>query len=80
VILGLEGFYIGIDMYSDVTLGEARFVRSESVKTGSYVYDEPTKDDDPRVLPFSHVPPIVFSEVMGDLKKIAGQAASSDDD
>lgn len=80
VLLGVDGFYVGIDMYAEVTLGEVRFVHSGSVKTGSYVYDEPTGDDDPRVLEYSQVPPIVFSEVMGDVKKIAGQAAAQDDD
>lgn len=77
VILGVEDFYIGIDMYSDMKLGDVMFVRSGSVTFGSYTYDEPSKEDDPRVLKFGEVPPIVFSEAMGDLAKIAGKSQGS---
>lgn len=72
--LALEDFYIGIDMYSEMKLGDACFVRNGSVRVGSYTYDEPGKEDDPRLIPLGQVPPIVFSEVMGDLRKIAGGA------
>ncbi|HEV3119536.1 MAG TPA: DUF4132 domain-containing protein [Gemmataceae bacterium] len=75
--LGLEDMYVGIDMYSDIKLQEAYFVRTGSVKTGSYTYDEPGKDDDARLLSFGQVPPIVYSEVMGDLQKIAGKKADA---
>jgi hypothetical protein len=80
VFLGLEGMFIGIDMYSDIKLQDAMFVRSGSVKTGSYVYDEPSNDQDNRLLRFADVPPIVYSEVMGDLQKIAGKKEASGDD
>jgi len=78
--LALNGMYIGIDMYTDIKLGEAFFVRSGSVKVGSYIYDEPGNDSDSRLIAFETVPPIVFSEVMAELKKIAlGKAAAADD-
>jgi hypothetical protein len=41
------------------------------VRTGSYVYDEPRGEGDPRLLTFGEVPPIVYSEAMGDLGRIA---------
>jgi hypothetical protein len=63
--------FMGIDMYASIQLGALRFVRGGSVSVGSYTYDDPTKDEDPRVLSFGEVPPIVFSEVMGDLQRIA---------
>ena len=72
-ILGLDGMYIGIDMYSDIKLGQFCFVRSGSVAFGSYTYDEPSNDKDSRLLSFGKVPPIVYSEVLGDLAKIAGR-------
>ncbi len=72
-ILGLDGMYIGIDMYADIKLEQFCFVRGGSVTFGSYTYDEPSNDKDPRLIPFGEVPPIVYSEILGDLGKIAGQ-------
>ena len=48
VFLGLDGMYVGIDMSSEIKLQDAFFVRSGSVKTGSYTYDEPGDENDPR--------------------------------
>jgi uncharacterized protein DUF4132 len=76
--LALEGMYMGIDMNASIQLGALRFVRGGAVTVGSYTYDDPTKDEDPRVLSFADVPPIVFSEVMGDLNRIAGVGQESD--
>jgi hypothetical protein len=78
--IGVDGMYIGIDMYSDVKLQDALFVRSGSVKIGSYTYDEPANDKDQRVLSFGDVPAIVYSEVLGDLQKISGQKAGGEDE
>ncbi len=77
--LGLDGMYMGIDMNASIELGTLRFVRGGSVAVGSYTYDDPANDDDPRVLSFGEVPPIVFSEVMGDLSRIAGSEGFSED-
>jgi hypothetical protein len=71
-ILELEGLYIGIGMEESITLGKFSFVKTGTVKFGSYVYDEPANDQDARLIPFGEVPPIVFSETLGDLAKIAG--------
>jgi Domain of unknown function (DUF4132)/HEAT repeats len=73
VFLGLEGMYVGIDMSSEIKLQNAFFVRSGTVKTGSYTYDEPRDDSDDRLLRFGDVPPIVYSEVLGDLPTFAGK-------
>ncbi|MFI5458284.1 MAG: DUF4132 domain-containing protein [Isosphaerales bacterium] len=79
VFLGLDGMYIGIDMSAEIELKDAFFVRAGSVKTGSYTYDEPGNENDDRVLRFGDVPPIVYSEVLGDLQKIAGKNKSGGD-
>ena len=50
------------------------FVRAGTVKIGSYVYDTPSDEADSRLIAFGEVPPVVFSEVMGDLARIAGQS------
>ncbi len=71
--LDLEGFYIGIGMMDEIKLGDAYFVEAGSVKVGSYVYDNPSDASDPRLIRFGDVPPVVFSEIMGDLARIAGR-------
>lgn len=80
VLLYLDGMYVGIDMETQITLGKAQFVKTDSVKIGSYLYDEPGYEGDSRVLSFGQVPPIVFSEAMGDLKKISGKQADASED
>ena len=69
----LEGMFVGIDMYSDMKLGDMFFVRAGSVEIGSYAYDEPESSTDPRLIEFGQVPPVVFSEVMGNMQRIAGE-------
>ena len=71
--LMLEGMYVGIGMDESIHLGDVFFVQSGSVRIGSYLYDEPNKEDDSRLIAFGDVPAVPYSEVMGDLTKIAGQ-------
>jgi hypothetical protein len=78
--LGLDGMYIGIDMSTEISLGNVFFVRAGSVKTGSYTYDEPRDENDGRLLRFGDVPPIVYSEVLGDLQKISGKNKATEAD
>ncbi len=42
------------------------------------LYDEPIDENDPRLIAFGNVPPIVFSEVMGDLRKITGKTVEEE--
>jgi hypothetical protein len=71
--LELDGMFAGIGVNDSVTLGAVWFVKTGAVKTGSYVYDEPSSDADPRLLPAGSVPPVAWSEVMADLYKISGK-------
>jgi len=73
VVLELENMYIGMGMDESIRLGRFYFIKTGSVAFGSYQYDEPQNDQDERLIPFGEVPPIVFSETMGDLVKISGQ-------
>lgn len=73
--LSLNGMYIGISMDESITLGKLGFVKSGSVKTGSYLYDDPCMEsgkEDKRLIPFGKVPKVVFSEVMSEMAKISG--------
>jgi hypothetical protein len=69
-----EGMAVGLDMYSDVTLGKNFFVKHASVQIGSYVYDEPDNPSDPRLVSYGAVPAIALSEALGDLAKIAAKS------
>lgn len=74
VFVGTDGMFVGMDMESEVTLGKVFFVRHGSVAIGSYTYDEPADEADPRLVAFGAVPVIAYSEAMGDLGKISGKA------
>jgi len=78
VFVGMDGMYVGIDMYTDIKLERIFFVKHRSVQIGSYVYDEPSDTKDPRLLSFGEAPAIAFSEAMGDLVKIAGKSTAQE--
>jgi hypothetical protein len=60
---------IGVGYYEeDAELGKLYFVKYNSVKTGSYCYDEPNNDEDIRIIPIVEIPTIVYSEVIADLE------------
>jgi hypothetical protein len=67
-----------MEMEAEVKLQDAFFVKAGTVKVGSYEYDEPANEKDERVLRFGDVPPIVYSEIVGDLQKIAGKGTKED--
>ena len=73
-IMELDGMPIlGLDAQTTVTMGRFYFCRADTVGHGESAYDAPSNDGDPRLLSFGHVPPIVYSETLGDLAKIAGR-------
>jgi hypothetical protein len=73
VILELSGFFMGGGWENWGRLEAALFVKAGAVERGSYVMDVPQQDD-PRVLTFAEVSPIVYSETVADLKTIAGES------
>ncbi len=80
VIVGIDGMYMGMGMEDAITINDGWFVRQGSVTQGSYVYDEPANETDPRVVPFGDVPPIVFSETMTELGLISGKTADTEEE
>ncbi len=56
----------------EAELGRLFFVPLGSVVTGSYIYDEPQNEEDERLVAPRDVPPIVFSEAVGNARDIAG--------
>ena len=55
--------------YYDVNaeIGKMMFVKKADIRFGNYMYDEPSKMNDPRLVRFGNVPPIVYAEVMADM-------------
>ncbi len=68
-----------MDWESEVTLKELFFVKAGSVLTGSYTYDEPRDERDPRLVPLAQVPPIVYSETIADLDAILARKAEAEE-
>lgn len=80
VFVRVDNLGVGFDGYdSEATLQDFFFVKSGSVVTGSYTYDEPRDADDPRLLKLGDVPAIVLSETFGDLGAIVKQRAAEAD-
>jgi len=78
VFLRLEGIGVGMDFEAEVTLEDLMFVKAGSVVVGSYTYDEPRDEDDPRLIAFGALPRIVFSETIGDVNAILKTKAEDD--
>ncbi len=66
IVLQTGGLSVG---YYDVNaeIGKVMFVKKADIRFGNYAYDEPSKMNDPRLVRFGNVPPIVYSEVMADM-------------
>ena len=56
-----------------VTLGRFYFRKAGTADVVESAYSMPSNDDDPRLLSFGEVPPIVFSETFNALAKVAGR-------
>ncbi|MCU0436472.1 MAG: DUF4132 domain-containing protein [Raineya sp.] len=70
-MIEVDGIYMGWYEYDDARTGRLFFVKTGSVQFGSYTYDEPSDDKDKRLIPFKDISDIIYSEIMGDLEKIA---------
>ncbi|RBP45774.1 HEAT repeat protein [Roseimicrobium gellanilyticum] len=70
--LELEGLFIRADREQTATLGDFFFVKQGSLGTGYIMVSQEQMKTDPRIVPFGEVPEIVYSEILGDLGRIAG--------
>ena len=70
-IIETEGIFMGYYDYDDCHLGRLYFVKTGSVLFGNYTYNEPHNEKDERLISFKNAPIIIYSEVIGDLEKIA---------
>jgi hypothetical protein len=51
----------------NAAIGKIMFVKKNGIGFNNYQYNEPRKMNDPRLVRFGDVPPIVYSEVMADM-------------
>lgn len=79
VFVRVDNLGIGFDAFdSEATVRDLFFVKSGSVVTGSYTYDEPRDDSDSRLIKLGDVPAIILSETIAELKAIVKAKADSD--
>jgi len=71
VMIEVDGIFMGYYDYDDAHLGRLYLVKTGSIQFGSYTYDEPSDEKDKRLIPFKDVSDIIYSEIIGDLEKIA---------
>jgi hypothetical protein len=77
-VLGLpDGVNITGD-FGDATLGPVGFARRADLPEVIYSWNFLADETDPRLLPLGEVPPVVYSEVMGELARIAGRQPERD--
>ena len=76
VFVKLEGLNVQswFDTESRTTLREVFFVKPGAVEVGSYTYDEPRFDTDPRLIPLGEVPAFVYSEAISELEAITASS------
>jgi hypothetical protein len=74
-LIGVDGMYVGIGMNDEIRLEDLCFVRPGE-RGRRFYYGIPRDEAHVHHLALKEVPPVVYSEVMGDLQKIAGQKAA----
>ncbi len=71
VFVHLDEMYVYLGEYSEnIEIQEFYFVKSGSVKTGSYVYDTYKTSRDERLIKIQDLPPVVYSETMYDFNSL----------
>jgi len=68
--LEVDNICVGYYDLGDAELKQVYFVKKGSIAIGNYTYDEPSNEHDTRLIPLSDIPAIVYSETMGDLKRL----------
>jgi hypothetical protein len=71
-LIGLEGMYLGSGMNDSLRLEDVSFVRAEAGRRRGHAY-MPHDEESGRLEALAEAPPVVYSEVTGDLWRIVGQ-------
>jgi hypothetical protein len=78
-VLALENMSVQPYGEQETTLENVGFFRNGDW-TGFYYDPLPKDESDPRLLPLGTVPPVVYSEVVGDLNRMTGQTETDDEE
>lgn len=77
-VLETAGLAVGNEQGVTTAIKRLAFARIDTIKRGSYVYDD-LKEQDERIIPLGNVPPIVFSEIAADVQSFAAAGEYSKD-
>jgi hypothetical protein len=81
VFMNIYGFSVdGYDYDDGVTVESVYFVKHGAVSTGNYSYDEPYDEKDKRLIAFEKVPPIIYSEIMMEIKRLENLADNQEEE
>lgn len=69
-ILETAGLAVGAEQEFDTAILRLAFARTDTIKRGSYIYDD-LSEQDSRALTLGEVPPVIFSEVANDVTMFA---------
>lgn len=77
-VLETAGMSVGYEQEFTTAIKRLAFARVDTIKRGSYVYDD-LKAQDERIIPLGDVPPIIFSEVAANVQTFAAAGEYSED-
>jgi hypothetical protein len=77
-VLETAGMSIGYEQAYNTAIERLAFARTDTIKRGSYVYDD-LKELDERIIKLGDVPPIIFSEIAADLQTFAAAGEYTED-
>ncbi len=77
-ILETAGLAVGYEQEFTTAVLRLAFARTDTIKRGSYVYDD-LKEQDRRALKLGEVPPVIFSEVASDVAMFAAAGEYHED-
>ncbi len=77
-ILETAGMSVGYEQEFTTAIKRLAFARTDTIKRGSYIYDD-LKDQDERIVKLGDVPPIIFSEVAAEVQTFAAAGEYAED-
>ncbi len=77
-ILETAGVVVGYEQEFTTAIKRLAFARTDTIRRGSYVYDD-LKEKDERIVPLGDVPPIIFSEIAADVQTFAAAGEYAED-
>ncbi|HEY7357838.1 MAG TPA: DUF4132 domain-containing protein [Ktedonobacterales bacterium] len=77
-VLETAGMSVGYEKEFSTAIKRLAFARVDTIKRGSYIYDD-LKEQDERLIKLGDVPPIIFSEIAADVQTFAATGEYTED-